>query len=289
MGFDPFLYVAFAAGAIAGRLTARRSPWIGRAAQASIIVLVGLLGAELAPIPDPALADTVPVAFGFVTVVMVLTAVLSLALRRREARGSAKSPTVRLGAFAFPLLLVVSVGAGFAIGRAVSFPAASWIDYALYLLLALTAFDLKFSLGAVRRAGIPLIAALGGALGGGIVMALVAGIPWPAALATSLAFGFYSLSGPLVAAQFGPALGLLAFLTNFLRENLTMLTAPAVGGRLGGEGLTAIGGATAMDTTLYFVTRYGDRDFATAALATGLVLTLTATIVVPLLAGLPGA
>lgn len=289
MGFDPFLYVAFAAGAVAGRLVRWRSPWVGRGAQATVVVLVALLGAELAPISEDALARTIPLALGFAAVVMALTAGLSLALRRRAGTRPHRAERPRLGAFAFPALLVLSVVAGFGLGRAVAVPAAAWIEDVLYALLFLTAFDLEFSLRAVRRAWLPVAAAVGGALGGGAVVALATGISWPVALATALAFGFYSLSGPLVAAQFGPALGLLAFLTNFLRENLTMLSAPVTGGVLGGDGLTALGGATAMDTTLFFITRYGSRDSAMSALATGLVLTLAATLVLPLLVGLPGA
>ena len=48
-----------------------------------------------------------------------------------------------------------------------------------------------------------------------------------------------------------------------------MVLAPWAGDRLKGEGLTALGGATAMDTTLYFITRYGDREAGSLALTSG--------------------
>jgi uncharacterized membrane protein YbjE (DUF340 family) len=60
-----------------------------------------------------------------------------------------------------------------------------------------------------------------------------------------------------------------------------------VGLPLGGEGLSALGGATAMDTTLYFVTRYGDRNAGSLALASGLILTVAASLVLPFVLAFP--
>ncbi len=66
-----------------------------------------------------------------------------------------------------------------------------------------------------------------------------------------------------------------------------MLLAPVIGRRLRGEGLTAMGGATSMDTTLYFVVRFGDAEAASIALTSGLILTVLASLLVPLLLALP--
>jgi len=54
-----------------------------------------------------------------------------------------------------------------------------------------------------------------------------------------------------------------------------------------GEGLTAMGGATAMDTTLWFVVRYGDPDSGGLALTSGLVLSVLASLLLPLVLALP--
>src|SRR5208282_2778243 len=120
-----------------------------------------------------------------------------------------------------------------------------------------------------------------------LVFVAFVGTAAPVAFATTFAFGWYTLAGPLVGARAGAALGLLAFLTNFLREDLTMLLSPVIGPRMRGEGLAALGGATSMDTTLYFVTRYGDRDAGSLALASGLILTVVASLVVPAVLALP--
>jgi uncharacterized membrane protein YbjE (DUF340 family) len=66
-----------------------------------------------------------------------------------------------------------------------------------------------------------------------------------------------------------------------------MVLSPVAGRRLRGAGLAALGGATAMDTTLYFVTHFGDEDAGSLALATGLVLTVTASLVLPAVLALP--
>jgi len=288
VAFDPFLYVAFGIGLIAGRLTRWRSPWVTRATILTVIALVALLGASLNSVGVASLALMVPVALGFAVLVLGLTAGASMLIARfRTKRTAPTEPSVTQERFPLGLVLVVAVLAGYGVGRAVAFPAATGITFALYALLALVAFDLPLKWASVRSVWVPLTAAVTGALVAGVLFALVSGVALPVSLATSFGFGFYSLTGPLVLARAGALLGLLAFLTNFLRENLTMVFAPVIGPRLRGEGLTALGGATSMDTTLFFVTRYGDRDAGTLALASGLILTVAASLVVPALLALP--
>ncbi len=288
MAFDPFLYVAFAIGLVAGRLIHRRSRWVPRALVLTVIVLVGLLGASLNDVTIGSLAVMVPVALGFALLILGLTAGASLLLARIRPTGSAPTPSDQTRErFPLSLVLVGAVLVGFGIGHVVSIPTGVSIEWALYALLALVAFDLPLKWAGLRKVWVPLTAATAGALVAGALFALVSGIALPVAMGTSLAFGWYTLAGPLVLARAGAVLGLLAFLTNFLRENLTMVLSPVVGRRLRGEGLTALGGATAMDTTLYFVTRYGDRDAGSLALASGLILTVSASLIVPLVLALP--
>jgi len=288
VAFDPFLYVAFGIGLVAGRLIRWRSPWIPRATILTVVVLVFLLGASLNEVGVNSLALMVPVALGLALLVLGLTAGLSLLIARfRPKLPPPAESTAGKERFPLSLVLVAAVLAGFGVGRLVAVPAATGITWALYALLALVAFDLPLQWAGVRSVWVPLTAAVVGALAAGVLFALISGIALPVALGTTLAFGFYTLAGPLVLARAGALLGLLAFLTNFLRENLTMVLSPVVGRRLRGEGLTALGGATSMDTTLFFVTRYGDRDAGSLALASGLVLTVVASLVVPLVLALP--
>ncbi len=288
MAFDLFLYVAFALGLVAGRLTRWRSPWVTRATVLTIVVLVGLLGASLNDVAVASLVETVPIALGFAGLILGVTTVIVLVVNRVRSPtpATAPSPAPR-DRFPLSVVLVGALLVGFGMGRVVTFPTAAGITWALYLLLFLVAFDLPLRWASVRSLWVPLTAAGVGAIAAGPVFALVSGTSLSVSLGTSLAFGWYTLAGPLVLARAGAVLGLLAFLTNFFRENLTMVLAPSVGARLGGEGLTALGGATAMDTTLYFVTRYGDREAGSLALASGLILTITASLVVPAVLALP--
>lgn len=288
MAFDPFLYVAFALGLVAGRLIHRRSRWVPRALILTVIVLVGLLGASLNDVAIGSLAVTVPVALGFALLILGLTALASLLLARLRPTRAAPTPSAEARErFPLSLILVGAVLVGYGIGHVVSVPTGVTIEWALYALLALVAFDLPLNWTGLRSVWVPLTAATAGALVAGALFAFLSGTALPVAMGTSLAFGWYTLAGPLVLARAGALLGLLAFLTNFLRENLTMVLSPVVGRRLRGEGLAALGGATAMDTTLYFVTRYGDWDAGSLALASGLILTVSASLIVPLVLAFP--
>ncbi|HTW39902.1 MAG TPA: lysine exporter LysO family protein [Thermoplasmata archaeon] len=288
MAFDPFLYVAFAIGLVAGRLISVRPAWIPRATLGTVVILVGLLGASLASVPWPTLLGTVPVAFAFAGAILGLTALFYLGLARWRPAPPALPPTAPTDRrFPLSLLLLAALLFGLLFGHEVSVPADAAIPWVLYALLAFVGFDIPIRLSALRGVWVPLVAASLGAIGAAALFVVVLGLAPPVAFATSLAFGFYSLAGPLVLARAGATLGLLAFLTNFLREDLTMLLSPVLGRRLRGEGLTALGGATSMDTTLHFVTRYGDPEAGTLALASGLVLTVAASLVLPALLALP--
>jgi uncharacterized membrane protein YbjE (DUF340 family) len=285
--FDPFLYVAFAVGFGIGRLVPTPGAWVRRATLATVVVLVALLGASLNVVPLTSLAGTIPLALGFAVLILGLTAAVFLLLSPRRQPTPPIAPAVE----AFPSYLVSvgllgALGAGLALGRTVRLPVDPAIEGTLYVLVALVALGVRFRRDTLRRAAVPLASAVIGSLLAAAIAVEIGHIRAPAALATTLAFGWYSLAGPLVASRAGAVLGLLAFLTNYLREDLTMLLSPVVGHRLGAGGLTALGGATAMDTTLYFVTRFGDRDGGGPAVASGLALTVAASLVVPLVLAL---
>jgi len=288
VAFDPFLYVAFIAGFVAGRLTRWRSPWVERATIGSVVVLLGLLGSSLHSVAPALLLNAVPVSLLFLGLIMGATlAVVSLLPHgvatgdRGDRAGGSRGRIVLV--FAAALVL------GYAGLGPLGLPASSWIEYVLYLLLALVAFDLQLHRADFARFWVPLGAALVGSTVAAGVMVALSVLPASAAFATAFGFGWYTLSGPLVAARLGPALGLVAFLTNFLRESTTMLSAPWLGSRLGGAGIAAAGGATSMDTTLYFANRFGERGAGGLALSTGLALTVLASAALPVILGLGGA
>jgi uncharacterized membrane protein YbjE (DUF340 family) len=287
LAFDPFLYVALAAGIVAGRLSRVRSPWTGRATRGTVVALVGLLGTLLDSVPASSLVLIVPIALGFAALLLGVTAGAYILLAHRGPAAPHASAVERPSeSLPFSVVLIAALLAGFALGRVVSLPSDLAITWALYVLLALVGFELPLQRIGARELAVPLAAAAVGSLACALVLILV-GVAGPVAFSTTFAFGWYTLAGPLVAARAGAILGLFAFLSNFFRENLTMVLSPYLGRRLRGPGLTALGGATSMDTTLYFVTRYGDETAGSLALASGLVLTLTAGVLLPLFLALP--
>jgi uncharacterized membrane protein YbjE (DUF340 family) len=90
-----------------------------------------------------------------------------------------------------------------------------------------------------------------------------------------MGMGWYSLVGPLLSVKFGPAIGTLAFLTNFLREQLTYLLVPSIvvaGFR--NVTLVSIGGATSMDDTLPIYRLYMGETGGFIAFVNGFVITM---------------
>lgn len=288
MAIDPLLYVALVGGFVAGRAVHRRGKWLTSATLATVVVLVFLLGAEFGATAGVSALWAVPLAFLLVFLTLGLTLLVLVILPYKPvvstASVSEEKPPVPFG-----LVLVGAVLVGVGTGRVVSFPSAEWLEWSLYVLLALVGFDLHLTRKSLGNTWAPLLAAIVGAAAAGLLWSSVTGTSVAVSLATTMGFGFYTLNGPLVAARAGAALGVLAFLTNFLRENLTMLLSPWIGARVRSEGLTAMGGATSMDTTLYFVVHHGDAEGGSMALASGLVLTVLASILVPALLALSGA
>lgn len=282
MAFDPFLYVAFGLGWAVGRLVRRRGPWVSHATIALVAVLLALLGASFRDVPPGELGAVVPYAVLLSVLVLVLTAGVAYALRDRTR--PPPLPRTRAAGTKVPssLLLLAALVAGFGVGRAVPVPTGLLIPWALYGLLAFVGFGLDLAWAPIKRAWVPLVAATVGSVTAAALVAFVVPFGPSAVFASALGFGWYSLAAPLVANRLGAALGLFAFLVNFLREAATLLLAPRLGARLRGEGLAALGGATSMDTTLYFVVAYGDADAGSLALASGLVLTAAASLLVPL-------
>ena len=288
MGLDPFLLVALAVGFVVGRVAPPRGPWPRRAGLLVVFALLVLLGTSLGQASNAALLTAAPVGVAFALLLLGFTAAIALALQpRAQPSGTLASSTA-----SSPLLggvFALAVVAGFSLSRASDVDLSGFIEPTLWILVGVVAYDLRWTGRSLLRWWAPLTAAVVGAVAAALVVWAVFAIPLPVALAAGSGFGFYSLAGPLVAARAGAALGFVAFLANFLRENLVMITSPWSGARLRGEGLAALGGATAMDTTLYFVTRYGDPEAGSLALATGLVLTVAASVALPLLLALPGA
>ncbi|MEM0053495.1 MAG: lysine exporter LysO family protein [Nitrososphaeria archaeon] len=111
---------------------------------------------------------------------------------------------------------------------------------------------------------------------------LILNVPLKVCLSVASGFGWYSFTGPFLSKAISLEAGVLGLITNLMRELITMLTSPIVGKKLGPTSIISGGGATACDTTLPFVIKYGGEEYIVPSIISGLTLTVAATFLVPL-------
>ena len=192
-------------------------------------------------------------------------------------------------------LILGSVAFGLALGHWV-FPQqfVQHLDTVTTTALYLMLFGIGIDLGRQKEVWIrlwqmgwkvlwlPLLIATG-SLAGAAVAGLFLDLPFNEATAIGAGFGWYSLSGVLIAEIYNVETGALAFITNVTRELLTFLLVPLVARYIGRFSAVAPGGATAMDTTLPVITKATGNDMAVVAFISGSVLTTLVPILVPFL------
>lgn len=127
---------------------------------------------------------------------------------------------------------------------------------------------------------LPFLVAVG-SLTGAAVSGIFLGLPFNESTAIGAGFGWYSLSGVLIAEIYKVETGALAFITNVARELLTFITVPLVARYIGRLSTVAPGGATTMDTTLPLITKATDTDMAVIAFINGSVLSALVPLLVP--------
>ncbi len=93
-------------------------------------------------------------------------------------------------------------------------------------------------------------------------------------LAVGAGFGYYSLSSIFISELHSQALGVIALVSNILREIFTLVLTPLLVKHFGKLAGIASGGATSMDTTLPVISKYSGRDYAIISLFSGIVLTI---------------
>jgi uncharacterized membrane protein YbjE (DUF340 family) len=164
------------------------------------------------------------------------------------------------------------------------------IDYELYILASILGYIMgkEFNLGLILNSSRNALLSILITIIGDIIVALIIFVTHianlPIALAITLASGWYSYVGPLVAVTTNPYLGTLAFLINFLREQLTYVLIPVLLKlKFEPRSAIAVGGATAMDTTLPLYVETLGKEYALSAMVSGVILTLAIPIILPLI------
>ncbi len=168
-------------------------------------------------------------------------------------------------------------------------PATRW---SLYLLLVWVGYDIGRDRSAVlrvftaeRRALLVPAGTVAGTLAGGLAASCVTDLGIRQALAVSAGFGWYSLSAVILTDAGYPDLGSVAFLSNVLRELLSIALIPVIARRVGPYVAVAPGGATTMDTTLPIIERWAGDKAALVGFLNGFVLSALVPVLVPLLLG----
>ncbi len=280
-----FIYVYLTALALAIAVgKAIRVRWVGKAlpyVTGTLIFFMGMwAGNEIKSLPAIGMLFLssaeilVPsLAFGYA---------MAYAFKDRDAsRGKEDAKRGKL-----PYAFMACAAFGWVLGSFVLLPNASFDITALLIVLVIViGIDMAPSITFtsfkrdLKHSWIPF-SALAGALLGGAVSSLVFGLNVKFAVAASAGLGWYSLDGPLVSSYFGPTMGMVAFMVNFLREQITFFAVPALRGQRPGALLT-IGGSTTMDDTLsLYAATLGD-DYKGIALFNGLVLSLILPFLLP--------
>lgn len=130
------------------------------------------------------------------------------------------------------------------------------------------------------------ISSILGTLVFGVLVSYVLGLSPKITLSIVAGFGWYTFTGSVLFKLLGAEIGILGFLSNLLRELLTMILSPILGKKFGASAIIASGGATSVDTTLPFVVRYSGIENALPSIISGTLLTLLAAFLVPFFASL---
>ncbi|ASJ11129.1 hypothetical protein A3L12_07365 [Thermococcus sp. P6] len=189
----------------------------------------------------------------------------------------------------FLYLVLGALFSGILVGRYTGADFGDLSVLTLYLLIFIIGVDIGRSnaLGAeIRKAGrisliLPISTTLG-SLSGGIIASFLVGTPLKLGLAISAGFGWYSLTGPLLA-QYSPLYGIIGFLANLTREIFTIIFYPLAIKKIPKELAVSMGGATTMDSTLPVLVKFGGREITVLAFIHGFILTALAPFLISLI------
>jgi len=163
--------------------------------------------------------------------------------------------------------------------------------YALYTLMLLVGISIGSDRGAFyilkkmrfKVILVPLLIIVGSLAGTAVVSAFLPDLGTNEAMAVGAGFGYYSLSSIVISQISGQELGVIALLSNIMREITTLLAAPLMVKYFGRLAAIASGGATAMDTTLPVIVKFSGKEYGIIAVFSGIVLTAVVPVLVTLL------
>ena len=163
--------------------------------------------------------------------------------------------------------------------------------YALYFLMFLVGIGVGAdtrSLKALKSNTfkiflIPLTTIIGTAIGVSLIYLIIPGLSFKEVQAVGSGYGYYSLSSIIITETYSKSLGVVALLSNVMREVITLLAAPLIAVYFGKIAPICSGGATSMDTTLPIITMASGKEYAIVSLFHGIVLTILVPFIVSLI------
>ena len=282
-------------------------PWLTRLTTLGLVVLLFTMGAGIGSNPAvlgnlqtlgyQAALLALSTSTGSVVAVWLLHAAGALRPTGAEAKTSVATLSAAGGSnHSLTAVILISVASGILAGGLGLLPGGyaqsltTVGDLALGVILLGIGLEIghsRASWQALQRLGLRAFLVPAGIAAGSLAGALLAGaavsLPTNEAAAVGAGFGWYSLSGVLLAQIYSVPTGALAFLANVFRELLAVVTMPLLAQRLVPAVAMAPGGATTMDTTLPIIVRSMGTEAALLAFASGATLTLLVPVLVPIL------
>lgn len=159
---------------------------------------------------------------------------------------------------------------------------SSLSTYALYLLMLLVGIVVgadEKTWTTLRNLNlrvllVPACVVVGSLIGGALGALILNGLSLKDGLLVSAGFGYYSLSSILITKYYSSAIGVIALLSNMIREIITLLGAPLFARYFGKLAPIASGGATSVDTTLPIITHASGKEWAIISVFSGVILTV---------------
>jgi len=166
--------------------------------------------------------------------------------------------------------------------------------YILYILMFLVGISIgvdkhvwqQFREMNARILLIPLTAIVGTGIGM-VIFHVLFSYPKAADLyAIGSGFGYYSLSSIVISRVSSESIGIIALLSNIIREIGTLILTPILARYFGKLAPIAAGGATTSDTTLPMIMKYSGKEYVLGAVMNGIILTLLVPILISFIYGL---
>lgn len=194
--------------------------------------------------------------------------------------------------------IVAAVAGGMLLGRflvpdALVEHIGTLINLGLYFLLFLVGVDMGRQGNVwrdIKEAGLRVLLIPLAVAAGTLAAAAVTGLFLPMsvkdAMAASAGFGWYSLA-PMLLADYSASVSAVAFLSNVMREVLSIILIPLAARYVGFVECVALPGAAAMDTVLPVVVRSTHERITIYSFVSGVILSFAVPVLVPFIISLP--